>query len=101
MRAYPPGRLSRTRQNLLQMPVPLIGAVLASTKLERRSFGYSGLDAAMAFTDEAIGNSRRRLAALPQGGRAGGVAGGREGALPEVAGEDFVEAALRLQSTDG
>ena len=50
------------------------------TPLERRSFDYSGLDAAMAFANEAMRNARRMFATLaprvpPDNGSAGVGAG--------------------------
>jgi hypothetical protein len=45
------------------------------TPLERRSIDYSGLDAAMAFADEAMRNARRRFADLRHGGPAGEPSG--------------------------
>jgi hypothetical protein len=56
------------------------------TPLERRSFDYSGLEAAMAFADEAMRSARRLFVRLQQrapddSGSAGdGAEGGRDGA---------------------
>jgi hypothetical protein len=71
------------------------------TLLERRSLDYSGLDAAMAFADEAMRKARRLFAGLPRGHHADESAGGQADSMPEVAGEDSAAAALPLQSADG
>jgi hypothetical protein len=52
------------------------------TLLERRSIDYSGLDAAMAFADEAMRNARRAFGQLRPGPR-----------LPEEAAERDAEGA--------
>jgi hypothetical protein len=61
-----PGR-GRGRPPILgieEAPAEPPPAALPLTPLERRSFDYSGLDAAMAFADEAMRNARRVLGSL-------------------------------------
>jgi hypothetical protein len=71
------------------------------TPLERRSLDYSGLDAAMAFADEAMRNARRLFAALPRDHHAGESAEGQAEIMPDAAGEDSAAAPLPLQSAHG
>jgi hypothetical protein len=74
-------------------PAPL----LPLSPIQRQSFDYSGLDAAMEFTDEAMRNARRLFAGFPQGRCAGESAGGQADVILHVAGEDSAGAQLTLR----
>jgi hypothetical protein len=70
-----PGR-GRGRPPILPIADELVAPPLPLpplTPIERRSFDYSGLDAAMAFADEAIRNARRLFATLPSAAGDGGA----------------------------
>jgi hypothetical protein len=71
------------------------------TPLERRSFDYTGLDAAMAFADEAVGSVKRLLATLPQRARGHASAEFRRVVPQDFAAEDPAGLILPIQSDDG
>jgi hypothetical protein len=69
------------------------------TPLERRSFDYSGLDAAMALADAAMRSARRLLVTLPPPTPAGAEPG--QEVMPERVAEESADIAAPVDSADG